>query len=55
MCFTTSDNEVWNSPKRPKRKFGRVVKGETTEMDELVFQSHSAATEFIMEQIEAQD
>lgn len=50
MCITTQTNEVWNAPKRPKRKFGKCVKVEHDRIDEVVEASLNTMTEFILRQ-----
>ena len=52
LCFTTKTNESWSGPKRPKRKFGKAVRGESSDLDELVQESYARTIEFIAEQLE---
>ena len=51
LCLASRTNEVWNAPKRPKRKFGKCVKVEHDRIDEVVDASLSTMTEFILAQV----
>lgn len=49
------DNEAWNAPKRPKRKFGRAIRGEANEIDELITKTLERTFTFIKDQIGMKD
>lgn len=55
LCFTTSNNDCWSAPKKPKRKFGKAIRGTASNMDQLVHECFAKATEFILEQIDSYD
>ena len=57
LNFLTISHEILDgaAPKRPKKKFGRVIFGDATELDELVHESFQRATTFIKDQIEDQE
>ncbi|CCG80536.1 Histone deacetylase clr3 [Taphrina deformans PYCC 5710] len=47
LCFTTSNNEAWTIPKRPKRKYGKAIKADCLDIDELIHVSFDRVVAFI--------
>ncbi|ORY78637.1 hypothetical protein BCR37DRAFT_382288 [Protomyces lactucae-debilis] len=55
LCLTTANNECWHGPKKPKRKFGKAVRGEGLVRDTLLAESYEQVKAFIEEAIEEEE
>jgi histone deacetylase 6 len=55
LCLTTAGNECWQGPKKPKRKFGKAIRGGSQVRDELLAETFEQIRAFVEEAIDEEE
>lgn len=53
LVLTSNNHPIWNLPKRIKRKFGRVIRSDSNEINEILENSFNKVSAFFQDILES--